>query len=97
MHPGRLLILFLSLSASQAWAAAITNLSDEPKTFSYGELDGEKIITIPPGQTFRIPGTVTFRYGDRETRIEDDEEYAIWKDGAFGPQKRIRCNSSFGF
>lgn len=96
MNLVRFLVIFLSLSASEAWAAAISNLSNEPKTFSYDEWGGERTIIIPPGQTFRIPGTVTFRYDGRETRIEDDEEYAIWQDGAFGPQKRLRRNS-FGF
>lgn len=93
----RLLVLLLGLSTTEAQAAAISNLSKEPQTVSYGVWGGKKTVVIPPGRTFRLPGTVTFLYDGRETTIDDEEEYAIWEDGVFGPQRRIRRHSSFGF
>ncbi len=97
MNSVRLFIFLLSLSASESYAAAITNLSSEPKTVSYEEWGGKKTVIIQPGRTFRLPGTVTFLYDGRESRIDDEEEYAIWEDGVFGPQRRLRRNSAFGF
>jgi hypothetical protein len=88
-----LLTLFFLMSTSPAYCAAITNLSKEPQSVSFREWKGETTVNILPGRTLRIPGDVTFRYQERELRIEDNEEYAIWETGIIGPQRRLKRHS----
>lgn len=85
----------ITLIASSSWPAAITNLSGIPQNFTIVDTYPKSVITIPPGQTFRTLGKTSFRYQNRQLHIEDNEEYAIWRDGTFGPQRRINRHRPF--
>jgi len=78
-----------------AQAAAISNLSDRPQTIRFSVWRAEREVTIQPGHTWRIAGRLTALYQGREIRIDDNEEYAIWKDGQIGPQRRFKRNRLF--
>ena len=80
----------LSLISLSAHAAAIWNLTDKPVQFELETADGYKPFTIEPGRRYFQPGKARFRYQERIVYIEHHEEYAIWPDGAIGPQRRMR-------
>lgn len=71
----------------QAQAAAITNLTDKPVQVALKTGNGYEPITIEAGRTWRLTTQATLRFGERELLIGTQEEYAIWKDGTFGPQR----------
>lgn len=75
-------------------AAAIQNLSCSPQTIEIEFANGRRSIILPPGRTYDVLGALKTHYRGREVRIEHDEEYAIWDDGTFGPQ-RYRRGSGF--
>jgi hypothetical protein len=52
---------------------------------------------IAPGAVFRRIGLMRVRYDGREVTIDNDDEYAIWNDGTFGPQRRSRNVSGVRF
>lgn len=85
----------ITLIASPSWPAAITNLSGMPQSFIITDANPERVVTIAPGQTFRTLGKSSFRYQNRQLHIEDNEEYAIWRDGTFGPQRRMHRHRQF--
>ncbi|MBY0407748.1 MAG: hypothetical protein K2Q01_08645 [Rickettsiales bacterium] len=74
-------------STSSARAAAITNLTDAPQTVELREGESLTAFSIAPGRTWRVQQKVVVRYQGRENRINEYEEFAIWKDGSFGPQR----------
>src|ERR1700679_537247 len=71
-----------------AQAAVITNLDDKPQTVEVEMSGGFKPVVIAAGETWRVQGKAVVRFRDRQVQMNEDEEYAIWKDGTFGPQKR---------
>lgn len=73
-----------------ALAAVITNLDETPRVIQKEEGGGFVPQEIKAGETFRVAGALKIRYNGRELRIDADEEYAIWKDGTLGPQKRLK-------
>ena len=77
-----------------ALAAAITNLSDHPQVFAIDEGGGFREVSIPAGQTYRTYGKWFVRFHDRDVRMEDNEEFAYWQNGDFGPQYRRRNNTT---
>lgn len=81
-------------SASSAHAASILNLSGQPQTVELRTAQGYVPTQIAPNGRWYVAGNAYIRFRDRETYIEDNEEYAIWKD-AFGPQRRYQ-NHRFG-
>jgi hypothetical protein len=87
------MILLISLGfISSAHAASITNMDDKPRVIEFKR--GAQYVTeeIKPGDTWRVAGDVTVRFEGSETRIEDNKEFAIWRDGSFGPQKTRDTN-----
>ncbi len=84
------LFLFASVAAGSApaKAAKIQNLSDKAETIEVESSEGFKPVVIPPGQGYDAMGQIKVKYHGREIRVEHNEEYAIWKDGTFGPQRR---------
>jgi len=74
-------------------AAAISNLSDEQQTIDVEILDGFTEVKIDAGRTWRVVSKTKVRYKEREYLLGEQEEYAIWTDGSFGPQ---RANSRGG-
>lgn len=99
MRPFTLFVLLnvACAAASPATAAVITNLSDTPQTVSFPYWKQQSAATIAPGETLRIPGRMTVRYQGDEVLIDDNQEYAIWKDGTFSSQRRSRQNSAFRY
>lgn len=83
-------------AATPAMAAAITNLSGVPQTVSFMEWGRERAVTIAPNETLRMFGNVTFLYQGREVRINENEEYAIWRDGTLGLQRTFKRRSLSG-
>ncbi len=74
--------------SSGASAAAVTNLTDKTQTIEMKVAGGFTPITIEPGRTWRLAANVVVRVHEHEFQILDIEEYAIWSDGSFGPQRR---------
>ncbi len=87
----------LSLIGDSCWAAAIVNLSSEPQTIQFSQWQGGASVTISPKQAWRVPGRVAVWYGGREVHIDEEEEFAIWKTGELGPQRRMMRRSHSGF
>ena len=87
--PPVLHLLGLTLYISGAQAAVITNLGDKPQTVEIAVANGFSPVIIPPNETWRTPGKVVVRFHDSVVHMEDSEEFAIWKNGDFGPQKHI--------
>jgi hypothetical protein len=85
-----------ALCSSLAHAAAITNLSEEPRQIEMRSGSGYILYTIKAQETWRVPGKATIRYQNSEFRIDENEEYAIWRDGVLGPQKRVNARNSPG-
>jgi hypothetical protein len=71
-----------------AEAAAVTNLAHEAQTIEIETADGYKALSIEAGRTYRTLGAIRVRYQKSYTiYIERNEEFAIWPNGNFGPQK----------
>ena len=84
-----LICLTLPFSGSKpALAASIINLSSQSQLIEVKEKGGFKPFLLESGRSFRIVGPATFRYNGSEIYIDFDEEYAIWKDGEMGVQRR---------
>jgi hypothetical protein len=82
------MILLISLGfTSAAHAAAITNLDDKSQMIEVKRGAHYVAQEIRAGETWRTAGDVTVRFAGSESRIEDKQEFTIWKGGAFGPQK----------
>jgi hypothetical protein len=81
------------LVATAAQAAVITNLTDRPQSLDIQMENGAQAVTIAPQATWRVPGKLVIRYHDRDVRLEEVDEYAIWPNaatgGVLGPQNRI--------
>lgn len=82
--------LALSMVASHSFAAAITNLDTNARKVVLVEGSEYKSIEIKAGETFRRIGSLKVMYHGYEIVIDSADEYAIWKDGTLGPQKRMR-------
>lgn len=74
---------------NSAVAAVITNLDKKSQQFDLLEDGRFTPITIAAGETWRLPGRVRVRYHGRELNINEEEEFAIWNDHEFGPQRTI--------
>lgn len=80
---------FLMLAVSHAQAAAVTNLSDHAQQVTITEAGGSaRQVMLQANETFRLPGKFWLGFAGREMRLEPYEEYAIWSDTVFGPQRR---------
>lgn len=92
--PARLLRLALvaALFAPPAWAGAISNLTQMPQTIEVKTSNGYVSHVIAPGRTWRINGAATIKFSAKEFYLDDNKEYAMWPDGAFGPQRTIYNN-----
>ena len=80
---------FTVLLYCPAFAAAITNLDSKSHAIEINNSE----ITINAGETWRIPGKVDLIYQDRKIHMDDTEEYAIWNDHEFGPQRRTHVGT----
>jgi hypothetical protein len=83
-------VVMLCALAPQAQAAAIVNLASTSQTVEIEIAGNYRPIVIERWRTWRVIGPARVRYEGRVSYIEDDEEYAIWNDGTFGPQRRER-------
>jgi hypothetical protein len=88
----RILLMFCALSAvpMTVHAAGVINLTEQDKQLEIRTGDGFVPVTIPAWRTVFFPGKVKVRFLEREVFIEHHEEYAIWPDNSFGPQRRYR-------
>ena len=84
------MFLMLTLAPVSANAAAIINMADVSKQLEIQTSDGYMPITIEAGRKYYVPGQARFRFKGREVFIERQDEYAIWGDDSFGPQRRHR-------
>jgi len=91
-----LVLLYTALScyAFPANAAAIVNLTDAAQTIEVETSNGYDSRMIAAGGKAEFLGAVKVRVHGNETRIADDEEYAIWPNNVFGPQKKYRLNGN---
>lgn len=85
-----LLLWVVALCPFSAQAATVFNLSDAPKQIEVHGFNGFKPVDIPAWRKFSVPGNVNVRFNGREVYIQHNEEYAIWPDGTFGPQRHVR-------
>ena len=85
-----------SAPVRDARAAIIENVSDTPKVIEVEQLGGFQPVTIEAGREYNVPGALKVRYGAREVQIDFDEDYAIWQDGGFGPQRRLSHGNGIG-
>lgn len=83
------------LIQNEAYAAAITNLSNTPQTFEFETSEGWQNTTIEANETWRMAGDVRVKFSNRVLVIEHDMEYVIWSDGAFGPQRKLGNSRGF--
>jgi len=87
-------IIFLTIAVNafcpaMAEAAVITNLDSKLQSIEISATDGDfHTVSIASNETYRVPGKLVVRYHGREVHMNNDEEYAIWKDDEFGPQMR---------
>ena len=84
-----LFCIFASLSSGSLLAAVITNLDSNPRQFDVKTGEGFKTVTLAAGATWRLPGRARVRYRGREVEMNEDEEFAIWNEAEFGPQRRV--------
>jgi hypothetical protein len=91
------LLIVFSLTGTQADAAAITNLSSVTQVVEVEESGGFKSHEIKAGTTFRMTGKIRVKHNAQITMIDEDEEYAIWKDGVMGPQRSINRSTGSAF
>lgn len=89
-----IVIAFLFLPAP-LYAAAITNLTDQPKTLLMQRAGGFDPVKLEAGSTWRIVGQVTLLIDGREIVIEDKMEYAIWPGDIISPQRNLRGGQKF--
>jgi hypothetical protein len=76
-----------AISAS-AYAAVISNLSTTPQSLEAGETESTlQPVTIQPSATYRVTGKLVVRYSGKLIHMEENEEYAIWKDGEISLQR----------
>lgn len=75
---------------------SITNLSDIPQQVLIETANNPQPIIIEPKQTWRSMApflTLTYQAPDKKPRTihaRDFEKYAIWPDGSFSIQQRVR-------
>ena len=79
-------IICIILIPAGAQAAAIINLDSKPHNLSVNGTD----VTIEAGRSWKIIGKAKIIYQNREIHMEDTDEYAIWNDHEFGPQRHSR-------
>lgn len=79
-----------TLLVQSAWAASIVNLSGAVQVIELRTTSGHETVEIKPDERFSWPGQLYLRYQGREITIDSNEEYAMWKGGTFGPQRRFK-------
>lgn len=82
--------LLAMLLPQAAGAGAISNLTDHEQAVEIQTSSGYSPRTIPARGQFTVTGDARLRFGGREIYLEDNMEYAIWPDGTFGPQFRMK-------
>jgi hypothetical protein len=75
-----------------AHAGAIANLTEQPQTVEIKTGGGYEPQQIAPGAVFRLSYPARIRFHEKEFYLEKNVEYAIWPDGAFGPQRKFGNN-----
>lgn len=96
-HPVKAVVFTaVLLVGGQAQAAAITNLSGKAQTVGLQTAEGFQPVVIEANATWRMLTPVKVQFGNRETLIGAVEEYVIWNDTTFGPQRpNARAGSSY--
>lgn len=89
--------LGFSVNPYLARAAGVSNLTDTALTIEVETAQGYKPVVIEAGRTYTVPGKLQLRYRGREAFLEVHEEYAIWPDGTFGPQRRTQDKRGRGW
>jgi len=82
--------LVVMLGSGPVMAGAITNLTDTPRLLEIRTSSGYVGEMVPPGATRYIHGDTHVRFNEKEFYLQDDMEYALWQDGSFGPQRRLK-------
>jgi hypothetical protein len=90
-----LMFCVVTLQLSQAWAAAVVNLSDKNQNIQVNTDGKFEDVVISPYGKYSTPGKAKIRFQDREITIDRDEEYALWPNGDFGMQRRVTPSSGF--
>jgi hypothetical protein len=85
-----LIIAVFTILLQPALAANVSNLTDRPQQIEVKRAGGFVPAVIPARETFSVPGNIDLRFRGRELFLETHEEYAIWPDGTFGPQRRMQ-------
>lgn len=84
------IFLTAAFFASHANAAAIHNLGDVPQRLILYQYNASSEIIVAPNSVYRSIGSLHVSFQEREYRIDYDEEYALWPNGDFGPQRGTR-------
>lgn len=93
--PARFLTLALvgMFFSGAAQASAITNLTQAPQVIEIKTAQGYVKHTIGRGETFRLINAATIKFYEKEFYLPENMEYAMWPDGAFGPQRITHKNN----
>ena len=85
--------------AGQAHALSVTNLSGQSQTVEVEDASqpsGFRTIEISAGATRRFDyGDMKVRFRGRESRLEYNMDYAIWKEGGISPQMTGHGSGNF--
>jgi hypothetical protein len=90
------IIIVVALWCSSAEAAQIQNLSKTNQIIEIVNYGSSVTVTLAPGEIWRGFGRATVKWRTREVDIAYDEEYVIWDDETFGPQRRWGNRNSRG-
>lgn len=82
--------LVACLFPCMAAAGMVTNLSDRQHVVEIQTSNGYIPQAVAPGHSVHIYGGARMKFEGREFYLPHDMEYAIWQDGSFGPQRRIK-------
>lgn len=83
------LLAFLTL-VNEARAAAILNMTDQKVGFEIDTGSGFELVVIEPKMHYRVPGIIQVKKGREIIHIDYNEEYALWPNGDFAPQTRVK-------
>jgi hypothetical protein len=81
-------LILVAFCFAEVQAAQIQNLSNTPQTIELMDRN-DAIITLAPGGIWQGLGRAHVKWREREVDIEYNEEYVIWDNDTFGPQRRL--------